>query len=144
MTLYLLHQSRTCCLVDVLKVFFGSLSYYIHPPWGRKNIQVVVSPEGKPISHAFPFWSKTVNDRVEILAEGFPRVVIGELRGRRGGSILACGCTHVNICVQNKFYCWHPAHPMADANGQKLVLELASPQSRTEEVGGWRAEGGGE
>lgn len=94
---------------------------------GEKNIQVLVFPEGKPISHAFTFWSKTVNDRVEILAEGFTRVVIGELRGRRGGSILACGCTHVNICVQNKFYCWHAAHPMADATGQKLVLELASP-----------------
>ncbi|TWW56693.1 hypothetical protein D4764_08G0006800 [Takifugu flavidus] len=37
-----------------------------------------------------------------------------------------------------------PAHPMADASGQKLVLELASPQSWTEEAGGWRTEGGGE
>lgn len=89
--------------VNVLKVFFGSPLYYVRPPSGKK--QVLVSPEGKPISHAFTFWSTTVNDRVEILAEGFPRVVIGELRGHRGGSILAHGCMHVNICVQNKFYC---------------------------------------
>lgn len=71
----------------------------------KKNTQVVVSPGGKPISHAFTFWSKTMNDRMEIPAEGFTREVIGDLRGHRGGSILACGCMHVNICVQNKFYC---------------------------------------
>lgn len=64
-----------------------------------------------------------MNDRVEKLAEGCTRAVIGELQGLRGGSILACGCMHVNICVQNKFYwVWASPHTEeAQGGGQRAV-----------------------
>lgn len=92
-----------------------------------------------------PSHSKTVNDRVEKLAEGFAREVIGELRGLRGGSILACGCMHVNMCPKQILLLTSSPPNGGCQCAKTLGLGLTSPHTagqRRQEGGGQRAVAG--